>query len=232
MPADRTHNRLLAALSDAAYARWSPQIEWVPLTPGQVLLAPGHTESPVYFPTSALVSLRYGASVDVAVEVAVIGNDSLVGPPGLMGAGQGYSHALVCTAGSAWRLPAAALRAAIEEAGEVLRLLLRHTQALVMQLTQTAVCHQQHPIQQQIARWLLVRLDRLPPDVHDLGPPPVDAWPRHLQEGVVATLASLQGNGAIAWRGDRLVVTDRPRLVQLACGCHSLIKAECDRLMR
>ena len=231
MPADRSHNRLLAALSEPAFALWSPLLEWVPLALGQVLQAPGVAVNHVYFPTSALVSLRYGASIDAAVEVAVVGNDSVVGTAGLMGAEQAYSHALVSTAGAGFRLPAAAFRAAIERADEVLRLLLRHTQALIVQISQTAWCHQHHTLPQQLARWMLVRLDRLPADASDLGPPWPGLLPMAEHEAVVAAMASLEGHGAIAWHHDHLRVPDRHRLERLACGCHSLIRRECDGLM-
>ena len=231
MPADRSHNRLLAALSEPAFALWAPQIERVSLALGQVLQAPGVAVEHVYFPTSALVSLRYGASIDAALEVAVIGNDSVVGTAGLMGAEQAYSHALVSTAGAAFRLPAAAFQAAIERADEVLRLLLRHTQALIVQLSQTAWCRQHHSPTQQLARWMLVRLNRLPADASDLGPPWPGLLPTVQHQATAAAMASLADHGAIAWKQGHLLVADRHPLERLACGCHSLIRTECERLM-
>ena len=160
MAADPTNNRLIAALPPAELRRWSTKLEWVDLPLGSVLCESGTTLEHVYFPTTAIVSLLYVMENGASAEIAVVGNEGLVGISLFMGGGSTPSRAVVQSAGEGFRLKAAVIKDEFNRA-PVLHLLLRYTQALITQMAQTAVCNRHHSLDQQLCRWLLLSLDRL-----------------------------------------------------------------------
>ena len=158
-PAPRT-NHLLAALPEAEWARWHPLLEAVEMPLGQVLHEPGSTLSHVYFPTTAIVSLLYVMKNGASAEIAVVGNEGLIGISLFMGGESTPSRAVVQSAGQGYRLTSDTIKDEFKRA-PVLHLLLRYTQALITQMSQTAVCNRHHSLDQQLCRWLLLSLDRL-----------------------------------------------------------------------
>jgi len=154
-------NHLLAALPDAEWQRWLPHLERVAMPLGQVLYESGDTLSHVYFPTTAIVSLLYVMENGASAEIAVVGNEGIVGISLFMGGDSTPSRAVVQSAGRGFRLRAQIMKDAFNQAGAVLQLLLRYTQALITQMAQTAVCNRHHSLDQQLCRWLLLSLDRL-----------------------------------------------------------------------
>ena len=158
---DPKRNQLLAALPEAEWTRWLPQLEVVELPLGQVLYESGNTLSHVYFPTTAIVSLLYVMENGASAEIAVVGNEGVVGISLFMGGESTPSRAVVQSAGLGYRLRAQLIKDEFNRAGPVLHLLLRYTQALITQMAQTAVCNRHHSLDQQLCRWLLLSLDRL-----------------------------------------------------------------------
>ena len=158
---DPKSNQLLAALPDAELQRWLPQLEWVMMPLGHVLYESGKTLSHVYFPTTAIVSLLYVMENGSSAEIAVVGYEGIVGVSLFMGGGSTPSRAVVQSAGEGFRLKAKDMKDEFNQAGPVLHLLLRYTQALITQMAQTAVCNRHHSLDQQLCRWLLLSLDRL-----------------------------------------------------------------------
>src|SRR5512143_1526810 len=161
---DPRRNHLLAALPDAEWQRWSPQLEAIDLPLGQVLYESGNTLSHVYFPTTAIVSLLYVMEDGASAEIAVVGNEGVIGIALFMGGESTPSRAVVQSAGQGFRLRAQLIREEATRAGPVLHLLLRYTQALITQMAQTAVCNRHHSLDQQLCRWLLLSRDRLQTD--------------------------------------------------------------------
>ncbi|MDP3085366.1 MAG: Crp/Fnr family transcriptional regulator, partial [Rubrivivax sp.] len=155
-------NHLLAALPDAEWQRWQPLLERVDMPLGEVMYESGRTLSHVYFPTTAIVSLLYVMEDGASAEIAVVGNEGLVGISLFMGGESTPSRAVVQSAGEGWRIPSRAVKDEFERPGPVMHLLLRYTQALITQMAQTAVCNRHHSLDQQLCRWLLLSLDRLP----------------------------------------------------------------------
>ncbi|MEO8153691.1 MAG: Crp/Fnr family transcriptional regulator, partial [Rhizobacter sp.] len=153
-------NQLLAALPGDLLERWRPQLEWVAMPLGQVLYESGGTLSHVYFPTSSIVSMLYVMENGASAEIAVVGYEGLVGISLFMGGGSTSSRAVVQSAGFGYRLAAQVMKDEFDRAGPVLHLLLRYTQALITQMSQTAVCNRHHSLDQQLCRWLLLSLDR------------------------------------------------------------------------
>ena len=154
-------NQLLAAMPEAEWKRWLPEIEAIDLPLGKVLYEPGSTLTHVYFPTTAIISMLYVLENGASAEIAVVGNEGLVGISLFMGGDSTPSRAVVQSAGKGLRLPAQALKEEFNRGGAVLHLLLRYTQALITQMSQTAVCNRHHSLDQQLCRWLLLSLDRL-----------------------------------------------------------------------
>src|SRR3984957_14519903 len=159
--AEQRDNTLLAALPDTEWQRWEPLLEQVDMPLGQVLYESGATLSHVYFPTTSIVSLLYVMENAASAEIAVVGNEGLVGISLFMGGESTPSRAVVQSAGHGFRLEANIMKEEFHRAGPVLQLLLRHTQALITQMAQTAVCNRHHALDQQLCRWLLLSLDRL-----------------------------------------------------------------------
>lgn len=230
MSAPPPYNRLLAALGDDL-GRWAPHLALTELSAGQVLHEPGLAPGEAYFPETALVSLQHMLPGGLAAEVALVGRDGLVGLAGAMLDSPVPSRAVVRNAGLAWRLGVRELHAELARGREVLHLMLRYTQSLTVQMSQTALCRHHHSPDQQLCRWLLVGLDRMEGDT--LQTPQTLALPvRGLSTGdVQGALQRLQRAGAIEDRGGSITVLRRDLLEQAACECHGVIRAETHRLL-
>ena len=230
-PPDPRMNQLLAALPAPEWARWQPLLELVDMPLGKVLYESGATLSHVYFPINSIVSLLYVMENGASAEIAIVGNEGLVGISLFMGGESTPSRALVQSAGQGYRLRAQAMKDEFNRAGPVLHLLLRYTQALITQMTQTAVCNRHHTLDQQLCRWLLLSLDRL--DGADL------VMTQELianmlgvrREGVTEGAIKLQEAGLIRYHRGHITVLDRPRLEQRTCECYVVVKREYDRLL-
>ena len=228
---DRRKNQLLAALPEAELQRWVPHLEPVDMRLGEVLYEAGSTLTHVYFPTTAIVSLLYVMQNGESAEIAVVGNDGLVGVSLFMGGDSTSSRALIQSAGGAFRLPAPLMKEEFNRGGPVLHLFLRYTQALITQMVQTAACNRHHSLDQQLCRWLLLSLDRLQGTemvmtqaliAHMLGVPLMGAT-----EGAL----KLQTAGLIDYTQGRIRVLDRGGLEQRTCECYAVVKKEYDRLL-
>jgi CRP-like cAMP-binding protein len=228
---DPRSNRLLAALPDAEWKRWLPQLEPVDMPLGQVLYESGSRLAHVYFPTTSIVSLLYVMEDGASAEIAVVGNEGIVGISLFMGGESTPSRALVQSAGKGLRLRADVMLQEFNRTGPVLHLLLRYTQALITQMAQTAVCNRHHSVDQQLCRWLLLSLDRL--DTNDL------VMTQELianmlgvrREGVTEAAGHLQHAGLIHYRRGHITVIDRAGLEQRTCECYAVVKKEYDRLL-
>jgi len=228
---DPRANQLLAMLPEAELQLLRPHLELVSLPLGQVLQESGVVLSHGYFPTSAIVSLLYLTEAGGSSEIAVVGREGLVGTPIFMGGGSTPSRAVVRSAGVAFRIPAAALQAAFARSGAVVPILLRYTQALIAQLAQIAVCNRHHSLDQQLCRWLLLSLDRLPGPAIEVTQQLIAHSLGVRREGVTEAAMALQRNGLIRYQRGHLVVLDRPALEQRSCECYAVVKAEYDRLL-
>jgi CRP-like cAMP-binding protein len=221
----------LAALPEAEWARWLPQLEFVPMPLGQVLGDAGATMSHVYFPITAIVSLLYGLEDGATAEIAVVGNEGLVGISLFMGGESTPSRAVVQTAGVGYRLPAAALKLEFGRSGPVLHLLLRYTQALITQMAQTAVCNRHHALDQQLCRWLLLSLDRLEGNQLVMTQELIANMLGVRREGVSEAALKLQKAGLIRYARGHITVLDRVGLEQGSCECYSVVRDEYARLL-
>ena len=228
---DPKKNQLLAALPDAEWQRWLPQIEWVALPLGHVLYESGSTLSHVYFPTTAIVSLLYVTDNGSSAEIAVVGNEGLVGISLFMGGESTPSRAVVQSAGDGFRLKASQMLQEFNRAGPVLHLLLRYTQALITQMAQTAVCNRHHSLDQQLCRWLLLSLDRLDGNELVMTQEMIANMLGVRREGVTTAARMLQDAGLIRYTRGRISVVDRPGMEQRTCECYSVVKIEYDRLL-
>jgi len=233
MRARRTpqQNRLLAALPAAEFARLAPHLEHVPLPLGAAIYESGGEQGHVYFPASGIVSLLYVMNDGSAAEIAVVGNDGMVGIALLMGGETTPSRAVVQSAGSAWRLEAARIKAEFARGGPLQRLLLRYTQALITQMTQTAACNRHHVLEQQLCRWLLLSLDRLPSNQLVMTQQLIADMLGVRREGVTEAAGRLQAEGLIDYRRGRINVRDRAKLEKRVCECYAVVRRECDRLL-
>jgi CRP-like cAMP-binding protein len=224
-------NQLLAALPAAEWARWLPQFEWVAMPLGHVLHESGKTMSHVYFPTTAIVSLLYVMENGASAEIAVVGNEGLVGVSLFMGGGSTPSRAVVQSAGEGYRLKAEAMKVEFDRAGPVLHLLLRYTQALITQMSQTAVCNRHHSLDQQLCRWLLLSLDRLHGSELIMTQELIANMLGVRREGVTEGALKLQDAGLIKYARGHITVLDRPGLEKRSCECYQVVKTEYDRLL-
>ncbi|MFM9928321.1 Crp/Fnr family transcriptional regulator [Variovorax sp. H27-G14] len=223
-------NHLLASLPDAEWQRWLPQLEEADLPLGKVLYEPGTTMSHVYFPTTAIVSLLYVMENGASAEIAVVGNEGVVGISLFMGGGSTPSRAVVQSAGRGYRLASAAIKDEFNRA-PVLHLLLRYTQALITQMAQTAVCNRHHSLDQQLCRWLLLSLDRLQGDELVMTQELISNMLGVRREGVTEGALKLQKAGLIRYARGRISVLDRAGLEQRSCECYDVVKKEYDRLL-
>ena len=224
-------NQLLVSLPDAEWLRWKPQLERVKLELGQVLYEAGGLQSHVYFPTSAIVSLLYVLENGASAEIAVVGREGLVGVSLFMGGQSTTTRAVVQSAGEGYRLRASGMQTEFNRAGPVLHLLLRYTQALITQMSQTAVCNRHHSLDQQLCRWLLLSLDRLDGNDLVMTQELISNMLGVRREGVTEAALSLQRAGLIDYARGRIKVLDRAGLEQRSCECYAVVKAEYDRLL-
>jgi CRP-like cAMP-binding protein len=229
-PPDPRKNHLLAALPDAEWQRWLPQLELVEMPLGQVLYESGSTLSHVYFPITALVSLLYVMEDGASAEIAVVGNEGIVGIALFMGGESTSSRAVVQSAGQGLRLKARVIKDEFNRA-PVLHLLLRYTQALITQMAQTAVCNRHHSLDQQLCRWLLLSLDRLHGSDLMMTQELIANMLGVRREGVTEAALKLQKAGLIRYARGRISVLDRPGLEKRSCECYAVVKKEYDRLL-
>jgi CRP-like cAMP-binding protein len=223
-------NHLLHALPDAEWQRWLPELQHVDMALGQVLYEAGATMNHVYFPITAIVSLLYVLEDGASAEIAVVGNEGLVGISLFMGGGSTSSRAVVQSAGHGFRMSAAVLQEEFKLA-PVLHLLLRYTQALITQMAQTAVCNRHHTLDQQLCRWLLLSLDRLNGQELVMTQELIANMLGVRREGVTEGALKLQKAGLIRYTRGRITVLDRPGLEKRSCECYVVVKKEYDRLL-
>src|SRR6202162_5694020 len=226
-----TENHLLAALPDADWQRWLPQLERVEMPLGQVLYESGGTLSHVDFPTTAIVSLLYVMENGASAEIAVVGNEGIVGIALFMGGDSTSSRAVVQSAGLGLRLKAQIMKEDFNRAGPGLHLLLRYTQALITQMAQTAVCNRHHSLDQQLCRWLLLSLDRLQGNELVMTQELIANMLGVRREGVTEGALKLQHAGLIRYARGHITVADRPGLERRSCECYAVVKKEYDRLI-
>jgi CRP-like cAMP-binding protein len=224
-------NRLIAVLPAAEFERLSPHLELTPMPLGQVLYESGTQLSHVYFPTTAIVSLLYVTDDGASAEIAVVGNEGIVGVSLFMGGETTPSRAVVQSAGHAFRLKGQLLKEEFYRAGPMQRLLLRYTQALLTQMAQTAVCNRHHSLDQQLCRWLLLSLDRLSSNHLVMTQELIANMLGVRREGVTEAAGKLQNAGLITYSRGRITVLDRRGLESLVCECYQVVKKEFDRLL-
>ncbi|AMP00243.1 cyclic nucleotide-binding domain protein [Collimonas arenae] len=229
--ADPRKNHLLAALPDAEWQRWLPQLEAIDMPLGQVLYESGSTLQYVYFPTTSIVSLLYVLENGASAEIAVVGNEGVVGVSLFMGGETTPSRAVVQSAGQGFRLRARSMKDEFNRAGPVLHLLLRYTQALITQMAQTAVCNRHHTLDQQLCRWLLLSLDRLQGNDLVMTQELIANMLGVRREGVTEAALGLQAAGLIRYARGHITVLDRAGLEKRACECYAVVKKESDRLL-
>jgi len=228
--ANPLQNHLLAALPPTEWQRWLPQLEHVTLPLGFVLYESGSTLSHVYFPTTALVSLLYVMENGASAEIAIVGNEGLVGISLFMGGESTPSRAVVQSAGEGFRLKAQAIMEDFNRA-PILHLLLRYTQALITQMAQTAVCNRHHSLDQQLCRWLLLSLDRLQGNELVMTQELIANMLGVRREGVTEGALKLQSAGLIRYARGHIVILDRHGLEKRTCECYAVVKKEYDRLL-
>jgi CRP-like cAMP-binding protein len=224
-------NHLLAALPAADYERLLPHLELLPLPLGLAVYESGRDQGYVYFPTTSIVSMLYVMEDGSSAEIAVVGNDGLVGIALFMGGETTSSRAVVQSAGFGYRLKAAFLKKEFERGGELQHLLLRSTQALITQMAQTAVCNRHHSLEQQLCRWLLLSLDRLSSNELKMTQELIANMLGVRREGVTEAAGQLQKDGIIRYSRGRITVLDRPMLETRVCECYAVVKREMDRLL-
>jgi CRP-like cAMP-binding protein len=228
---DRRANLLLAAIPDSVWQRWLPDLEPVQLSLGQVLYESGVTLPHIYFPTTSIVSLLYVMENGASAEIAVAGFEGLVGIALFMGGESTPSRAVVQSAGTAYRLGSKIAKEEFYRNGEVLHLFLRYTQALITQMAQTAVCNRHHTLDQQLCRWLLLSLDRLPTPDLIMTQELISNMLGVRREGVTEAAMKLQNAGVIRYVRGHITVLDRGALESRTCECYSVVKKEYDRLV-
>ncbi len=224
-------NHLLAALPKEVQTRLFPFIELVPLTLGQVMYEAGDKLAHVYFPVDAIVSLLYVMESGASAEISVVGNEGLVGVSLFMGGQSTSSRAVVQSAGHGYRLKGTRLTEEFDRHGSLLALMLRYTQSLITQMAQTAVCNRHHSIDQQLCRWLLLSLDRLPDNHLTMTQELIANMLGVRREGVTEAAGKLQKLGVIDYHRGHITVLDRDKLEALSCECYAVVKTETDRLL-
>jgi CRP-like cAMP-binding protein len=226
-----TQNHLLAALPAAEFGGLAADLELVPMRLGDMLYEPGGQLQHAYFPTTAIVSLHYVMASGASSESSGVGNEGLVGISLFMGGDTTPSSAVVQTAGHAYRLERGLVKQAFERAGALQRLFLRYTQALITQVTQTAVCNRHHSVEQQLSRWLLLTLDRTPSQELTMTQELIASMLGVRREGITEAAGNLQRDGIIRYRRGHIAVLDRPGLETHACECYAAVKTEMTRLL-
>ena len=224
-------NTLLGALSAAQRARLKNDLELVPLTLGQVLYESGQTMTHAYFPIDCVVSLLYVMKNGESAEIAIVGNDGMIGIALFMGGESTQSRAIVQNAGHAYRLKAQVLKDKFRTGGALNRLLLMFASALITQMVQTAACNRHHPIDQQLCRWLLLSLDRLPSNRVTMTKKLIGNMLGLGPAEVTKATNLLQKAGLIDYNRGDITVLDRPGVEKRACECYDVVKKESDRLL-
>ena len=230
-PNDPRQNHLLAALPEDERAHIFPHLELAPMPLGETVCEPGIQMRHVYFPTTCIVSLLYVMEDGASAEIAVVGNEGIVGVSLFMGGETTTSRAVVQSAGHAYRLKGQLLKDAFFRAGPMQRLLLRYTQALLTQMAQTAVCNRHHSVDQQLCRWLLLSLDRLPSNELTMTQELIANMLGVRREGVTEAAGKLQRAGLIQYSRGHITVVNRPGLEARVCECYQVVKKEFDRLL-
>ena len=228
---DPNQNHLLAALLDVQSDRILPHLELVPMKLGDVLYESGGKLQHFYFPTTSIVSMHYLLENGGSSEIAGVGNEGILGVSLFMGGNTTPSRAIVQTGGFGYRLPIAVLMEEFNRAGPVMRLLLRYTQALLTQMAQTAVCNRHHSVEQQLCRWLLLTLDRLPSNDLTMTQELIANMLGVRRVGVTEAAGRLQGYGYISYRRGHITVLDRKGLEADVCECYAVVKKEFVRLL-
>lgn len=228
---DARQNHLLSALPEADFERLQPQLKLIPLQLGAALYEPDVEMRHLYFPTNSIVSLLYVMADGASAEIAVVGNEGVVGVSLFMGGETTPSRAVVQSAGHAFRLPGKLLKEEFTRGGAMQHLLLRYTQALLTQMAQTAVCNRHHSLDQQLCRWLLLSLDRLPANELVMTQELIANMLGVRREGVTEAAGHLQLAGLIRYSRGRITVLDRPGLEARTCECYAVVKREYDRLL-
>ena len=251
-----TGNRILASLPEADFQRLKPHLEWVDMPLGQVLVEPGALLTHAYFPATVIVSLLYVMDDGESAEIALVGNDGVLGVTLFMGGNSSTIRAVVQSAGKGWRMPASAFMAEVARGGPTLRALLLYTQSLLTQMTQTAACNRHHTLEQQFCRWLLMSASRPAEPAVPRGDLSSPAKPVLLKsfdrltgaemvmtqkliakmlgvrsDEVTASATALEATGAISYRDGHVKLLDRDALERASCECYGVVKRECGRLM-
>lgn len=225
-------NHLLASMPEEIFERLAPHLELIPMPLGEVLYESGGKLHHVYFPTTAIVSLHYVMENGSSAEIAGVGNEGVVGISLFMGGNTTPSRATVQTAGSGYRLKERLIMEEFNRAGPLMRLMLRYTQALITQMSQTAVCNRHHSMEQQMCRWLLSTLDRLPSQELVMTQELIASMLGVRREGITETAGDLQRAGLISYRRGHITVLDRAGLETRACECYNVVKKEFRRLLK
>ncbi len=226
-----TQNRLLAALPADVRERLQPELELVPLALGKVIYETNDVLSHVYFPTTAIVSLLYTMENGTSAEMGIVGRDGVVGIAVFMGGDTTPNRAVVQSAGNAFRLVLKPFREEFRRVGELHRLLLLYTQALLTQMSQTAVCNRLHSVEQQLCRWLLLSHDRLESDELIMTQELIANMLGVRREGVSVAAHHLQNAGLIRYKRGHITIVDRVGLESRVCECYQVVKTESDRLL-
>ncbi|QDQ81115.1 Crp/Fnr family transcriptional regulator [Paraburkholderia megapolitana] len=227
----QNRNHLLSVLPEPEWARVAPHLVLMDMPLGQVVYESGDRLHHVYFPTTAIVSLLYVMEDGASAEIAIVGNEGVVGIALFMGGETTPSRAVVQSAGQAYRLEARILKEEFHRAGPVQRLLLRYTQALITQMAQTAVCNRHHSIDQQLCRWLLLSIDRLPSNELKMTQELIANMLGVRRPGVTEAAMKLQDAGLIRYSYGHIELLDRPGLERRVCECYGVVKREFDRLL-
>ena len=230
-PYSPLQNHILGALGAAERERIFADLQLVPMPLGRVLYESGDPLLHVYFPVDSIVSLLYVMENGASAEISVVGNEGLIGIALFMGGETTPSRAIVQSAGYAYRLAARRLKLEFGLHGELQLLLLRYTQALITQMSQTAVCNRHHSVDQQLCRWLLLSLDRLPSNQLVMTQELIANMLGVRREGVTDAAGKLQKLGVIQYARGQITVLDRPQLEKLSCECYAVVKRETDRLL-
>jgi CRP-like cAMP-binding protein len=228
--ADPRQNHVLSALPPLERERLFPHLKLVPLPLGMVVYESGAALRHIYFPTDSIVSLLYVMQDGASAEIAVVGNEGVIGVSLFMGGETTPSRAIVQSAGYAYRLTGARLKQEFIRHGDLLHVLLRYTQSLLTQMSQTAVCNRHHTLDQQLCRWLLLSLDRLSGNRLDMTQELIANMLGVRREGVTDAAGKLQKLGVIRYSRGKITVLDRPKLERLSCECYAVVKRESDRL--
>jgi len=224
-------NHILAVLPDDCLQRWLPDLEPLDMPLGLVLYESGENRRYVYFPTTSIVSLLYVLEDGSSAEIAVVGNEGMVGISLFMGGGSTPSRAIVQSAGKGFRLNASVMKHEFDRSGPSMHVLLRYTQALITQMSQTAVCNRHHSLDQQLCRWLLLSLDRLSGSELVMTQELIANMLGVRREGVTEAALKLQKAGLIQYARGHIKVLDRKGLEARSCECYAVVKAEYDRLL-